>query len=256
MRNTKLLGILNVTPDSFSDGGTYYDAEKALAAITRMVEEGVDAIDIGAESTRPGAMPITAEEEWRRLKPVLSQMQKHIPISIDTRHVETAKNALELGADWINDVSGFSDKAMIEAVRNSHCVVVVMHSLSIPADSKQVLPPDTDVVQILLDFACERIAILQLAGIARERIIFDPGIGFGKTAAQSLAILRQIDRFSTLGVQLLIGHSRKSFLGEGDRDQATLAMSASLIGKVDWLRVHDIAAHRHMLDAAKEVAYG
>jgi len=240
---TKLVAILNLTPDSFSDGGLHTDPH---ASIKRMREEGADIIDIGAESTRPGATPLTPEEEWQRLAPVLKSLPK-APFSIDTRHAATAQKSLAHGASWINDVSGFSDPAMVAAVKNTDCKLVVMHSLTVPADKSIVMADDADVVAEILSFAKARIAALETAGIARSRIIFDPGIGFGKTAAQSLTLLQHISALRACGVPLLIGHSRKSFL-TGDRDTATLAISKQLIAQgIDYLRVHDVAAHRALL---------
>jgi len=269
---SKLVGIVNVTPDSFSDGGKYAGRDAAIRAIGRLIEDGADAIDIGAESTRPGATPVTPEEEWQRLAPVMEYItssfgptegscadgdaslkaKDDVIFSIDTRHAQTARKALAAGAHWINDVSGFSDPAMVEAVKYSDCKLVVMHSLSVPADTHVVLEDSADVMQALLDFAQKRMGELAAAGIARARIIFDPGIGFGKTAAQSLLILQRIEELKQLGIPLLVGHSRKSCLGSlgKNRDDATLAMSQTLAkAGVDYLRVHDVAAHRKMLGA-------
>ncbi|MDE3060905.1 MAG: dihydropteroate synthase, partial [Pseudomonadota bacterium] len=248
---TKLVGIINITPDSFSDGGACFDADFAIQAIAQQVEDGANIIDIGAESTRPGAIPITAAEEWERLAPVLAALphfdDADVHFSVDTRHAETAKRALAEGVHWINDVSGFSDPAMVEAVRNSKCKLVMMHSVSVPADKNMVMPESQDVMEALLMWARARIAALESAGIGRSRMIFDPGIGFGKTARQSLTILRDIGRFAALEVPVLIGHSRKSFLSAfgHSRDEATLVVSQYLAqAKLDYLRVHDVATHR------------
>lgn len=253
---SRLVGILNVTPDSFSDGGRFFSPESARRAIEDFIRQGADIIDIGAESTRPNATPLTAEEEWQRLEPVLRGLYLHnITFSLDTRHAETARKALVYGVGWINDVSGFSDPAMVEAVRQSSCKLVVMHSLSVPADSSLVLPESVDAVQEVMAFGRARIAALVAAGIAKERIIFDPGIGFGKTAKQSHALVAGIGRFNALGVPLLVGHSRKSFLGDkSQRDEATLTLSRQLMRQgVAYLRVHDIAAHRQL---QQEILYG
>ena len=252
MSATKLMGIVNITPDSFSDGGQYLAPDAALSAIEKLIDEGADIIDIGAESTRPGAQPLSHEEEWKRLEPVLSKLShfSDVQFSLDTRHAQTAQKGLKLGMHWINDVSGFSDAKMVEAVRMSPCKLVVMHSLGIPADKAVVFPDSADVVGELLAFAQARFAALEAAGITRDRLIFDIGIGFGKTAVQSLKLLQDIDRFTSLGVPMLVGHSRKSFLAglAADRDEATLAVSQYLATKkVDYLRVHDVAAHRNML---------
>ncbi len=248
--HTQLVGILNLTPDSFSgDGKT---ADQALAAIAAMAKEGIAVIDIGAESTRPGAVPLAPEAEWARLEPVLKEAlpRRDFRISVDTRHAETARKALAMGAHWINDVSGFQDSAMIEAVSASECRVVMMHSLTVPADSRIVLPEDQDVVETLIGWAEARLHALEKAGIARSRVIFDPGLGFGKTPAQSLHILKNLQAFKALELPILIGHSRKSFLkGFADesleaRNALTLAVSALLMEQnVDYLRVHDTRAH-------------
>jgi dihydropteroate synthase len=260
---TKIVGIINVTPDSFSDGGAYFDADFALQAITKFIEEGADVIDIGAESTRPGATLITQAEEWQRLEPVLKLLSQFkdsgILFSVDTRHAETARRALALGIHWINDVTGFSDLPMIAAVKSSDCKLVVMHSLGVPAD-KKVIMGEADVVPALLQWGNARVDALVASGINKARIIFDPGIGFGKSSVQSLAILRDISQFKALDVPILIGHSRKSFLTEmgiqkmEERDDATLAVSQYLAQhKVDYLRVHTVARHTQMLSIAKEL---
>lgn len=252
MSHTQLMGIVNLTPDSFSDGGQHFAPEAALAALARMAAEGASVIDIGAESTRPGATPLSHEEEWQRLAPVLSQLPAlaGVEYSLDTRHAATAQKALSLGVHWINDVSGFADPAMRAAVRDSSCKLVVMHSLSVPADKQVTLPEQVDVVAELLAFASARIAELLAEGIAKERIIFDIGIGFGKTPVQCMKLLHDIEHFKELEVKLLVGHSRKSFLAglSGNRDEATLAVSQYLMTKqVDYLRVHDVAAHKTVL---------
>ena len=251
MSRTKLMGIINVTPDSFSDGGQNYAPQAALAAIEQLIADGAHIIDIGAESTRPGATPLGHEEEWERLAPVLFQLSrfKDVQFSLDTRHAQTVHKALPY-VHWVNDISGLADAAMLDAVRGSSCKLVLMHSLSVPADKAVVLPEDADVVAEVLGFAKGRIASLDAAGIARDRLVFDVGIGFGKTPVQSLALLRDIDQFAELEVPLLVGHSRKSFLAglAADRDEATLAVSQYLATKnTDYLRVHDVASHKNML---------
>ncbi len=254
--DTKLVAILNLTPDSFSDGGSYADTNAALKAIERFAEEGASVIDIGAESTRPGAIPISVEEEWERLSPLLKQL-KHIPhtgiqYSIDTRNGENARKALDLGVDWINDVSGFSSRTMIDAVLPYDCMLVVMHSLGVPADKAMVLPEDCDIVELLTGFAVTRLRELEQEGISRKRFIFDPGVGFGKTAPQSWDIINNASGFNALGVPLLVGHSRKSFLSPDreSRDAATLEVSTQLIeSSVNYLRVHDVASHRQLLES-------
>jgi dihydropteroate synthase len=257
--NTKLVGIVNVTPDSFSDGGVCFNVPSALKTITQLVSDGADVIDIGAESTRPGATPLTHEEEWIRLEPLLKNLPHLGEVSIDTRHAETARKALEYGVHWINDVSGFASPDMVETVKNSHCKLVIVHSLTVPADKNIVLTESVDVIEELLRFARVRLSALEKAGIAHERIIFDPGIGFGKTAKQSLQVLNQVHRFKELNVPILVGHSRKSFLAKpGDsieqRDRATLEVSRVLIEQgVDYLRVHNVAQHRQLFTERRAV---
>lgn len=249
VNGTRLAGILNLTPDSFSDGGLHTDTKSALSAIEKMQADGADLIDVGAESTRPGANSLSPEAEWERLKPVLSALRGEIAFSIDTRHAATAMRSLEMGASWINDVGGFQEAAMIRVAAESDCRLVVVHSLSIPADRSIVLPAECDPVTEVLVFGRQRLQALQSAGIGLERIIFDPGIGFGKTSGQSLALLRGVERLRELRVPLLIGHSRKSFLGDGNRDEATLCVSQQLAADgIEWLRVHDVARHRRMLN--------
>ncbi len=248
----KLVGIVNITPDSFSDGGQNFAPEMAFAAIKKLIADGADIIDIGAESTRPNAVAISADEEWVRLAPVLAaRPQFDALISVDTRHAQTAKKALAAGADWINDVSGFGDIEMVDAVKNADCKIVVMHSLSVPADKNIVLPDGCDAVAEVLAWAEERIKSLENAGIKRERLIFDIGIGFGKTAAQSQKLIEGISQFQSLGVPLFVGHSRKSFLGASsvaDADQKTLKISKFLAKNgVEYLRVHNVEIHKNVL---------
>jgi dihydropteroate synthase len=247
MSNTPaLVGILNVTPDSFSDGGRYFSPEDAVRAAHVLAESGADIIDIGAESTRPNATPISADEEWNRLQPVLEGLKDFsVPLSIDTRHPETARRALAYGAAWINDVSGLANPEMLQVVKDSAASLVLMHSLTVPADSNITLDNGADPVVEVMHWAEQRFDALEREGIARERIIFDVGIGFGKTAAQSWTLLNNIAAFHAFGVPLLVGHSRKSFLGSTDRDATTLDVSRRMVAAgVQYLRVHDIAAHQ------------
>lgn len=243
---TKLVGILNLTPDSFSDGGKLANASEQIAALERLIEEGADVIDIGAESTRPGATPLSAAEEWQRLIPFFAALEMHhlsVPLSLDTRHPENAKRALDKGFSWINDVSGYTHGGMLDAVGGYDCTLVAMHSLSIPADKNITLAEDADVTSVLANWMlqmCEK--------LAGKNIILDPGIGFGKTPAQSWHIIEHIDALQALGIPLLIGHSRKSFLATVDRDAATISVSRGLIAKnIDYLRVHDVKSHKALL---------
>jgi dihydropteroate synthase len=241
---TKLVGILNLTPDSFSDGGRLPDARAQVAALETLIGQGADVVDIGAESTRPGATPLTADEEWQRLSPFFAALTpSHIahPLSLDTRHAINAKRALDKGFAWINDVSGFADPAMVAAVAGYDCKKVVMHSLTVPASKDVTLPEGADAVALLISW------VRDVSSRLMGDIIIDPGLGFGKTRAQNWHIVEHIGVLQSLGLPVLIGHSRKSFLG-GERDEATLALSRKLIQKrVDYLRVHDVPAHRALL---------
>ncbi len=256
---TALVGILNITPDSFSDGGDFLDAQSALTHAEQLLRDGATIIDIGAESTRPGAVLLSPEQEWTRLAPVLEPLialaaTHHAEISLDTRHPETARRALALGVSWINDQSGITSRVMRTTLANASCKVVLMHSLGLPADPRNTFPEDADAVQLMKDFFVTRLRDLEKAGIARDRIILDPGIGFGKTAEQSVALLSRVDELQSLGLPLFIGHSRKSFLKlysdapAAERDEATLVFSEALMkAGVDYLRVHNVAAHFALL---------
>ncbi|MEZ5691462.1 MAG: dihydropteroate synthase [Rickettsiales bacterium] len=250
---TKLVGIINVTPDSFSDGGSSYQAEDAVSNIKKLVADGADIIDIGAESTRPNAIPIPADEEWARLEPVLSLISGvDIKVSVDTYHPQTAKSSLNIGVGWINDVSGLANIEMVDVVKDSDCKLVVMHSLTVPANKNVTMEVDCDPVEVVLRWAERCFSDLEAQGIKKDRIIFDPGIGFGKTAKQSYQIIEGVSNFKELGVPILVGHSRKSFMGvkavDGDIDDETIKISKFLIENgVDYLRVHNVKRHKEIL---------
>jgi 2-amino-4-hydroxy-6-hydroxymethyldihydropteridine diphosphokinase/dihydropteroate synthase len=251
------MGIVNVTPDSFSDGGELADAAAAEARVVELIAAGAELIDLGAESTRPGATPLTADDEWRRLEPVLGRLADRYRgallrprLSIDTYHVETARRALALGADIINDVSGLSTPAMLELAAASGAEFVAMHNLGVPADKARVLPLDQDPTLLVEQWLAQRLDEWERAGIDSSRVVFDPGIGFGKNALQSLRLLRNIERLQRFGLRLLVGHSRKSFMNQAaassreDRDLFTIGASLKLCDAgVDILRVHDVGAH-------------
>lgn len=257
---TRLMGIMNLTPDSFSGDGWAGNAPEGIRArIDAMIEAGSDIIDVGAESTRPAAVPLSSEEEWQRIAPFMPFLQPYagqVTLSIDTYHPETAKRALDHGFSWVNDVSG-GDVAMFEAMRGYDATLVLMHSLCVPADAAQVLAEQADPVQEVLQWGRSRLALLEAHGVERRCVVLDPGIGFGKTAAQSWSLVHQAHRFREWGVRVLVGHSRKSFLGESlltDRDAATLAVSLYLARQdVDLLRVHDVRAHRVALRAQQRL---
>jgi dihydropteroate synthase len=218
-------------------------------------------VDVGAESTRPGATQLSHEEEWERLKcfdeHAINFCHSHgMQVSVDTRHALTAEKMLQMSVDWINDVGGMEQEAMRACVGAAQCVVVLMHSLSVPADPAQTLPENVDVIKEIITFFETRMQWLEQAGVKRARIVLDPGIGFGKTPEQSMRILQRIEEIKALGMPVLVGHSRKSFLKRftdreaADRDDATLAISASLLQKnIDYLRVHNTARHNELLKA-------
>jgi 2-amino-4-hydroxy-6-hydroxymethyldihydropteridine diphosphokinase/dihydropteroate synthase len=251
------MGIVNVTPDSFSDGGELTDAASAEARVVQLVEDGAELIDLGAESTRPGATPLSAAEEWTRLEPVLGLLADRYRgaplkprLSVDTYHAETARRALALGADVINDVGGLTTPAMVELAAASGAEFVAMHNLGVPADKARVLPADQDPTALVEQWLEQRLAEWERAGIDLSRIVFDPGIGFGKNALQSLRLLRHVERLQRFGQRMLVGHSRKSFMhqaaaaGRDDRDLFTVGASLKLChAGVDILRVHNVGAH-------------
>lgn len=250
------MGILNITPDSFSDGGLWADQERAHRHVSEMVEAGAQIIDLGAESTRPGAVLIGEDEEWSRLAPMLeSLIDVHREdllrprISIDTYHPGVARRALAAGADIINDVGGLTSDEMIELAASSDAEWVAMHSVSLPADPKQTLVVKNVTGEVYRWFE-RQMTRWQSRGLDLNRIYIDPGIGFGKNPLQSLQLLRDGAVFRQLGLRTLIGHSRKSFMGSfaaSDRrvrDMITVGASMKLIEQgVDVLRVHNIPAH-------------
>ena len=251
------MGIVNLTPDSFSDGGELADGASAEARVADLAAAGAELIDLGAESTRPGASPLSADEEWARLEPALGRLVDRYRgdllrprFSIDTYHVETAKRALSLGADIVNDVSGLTTPAMIELAAKSGAEFVAMHNLGVPADKARVLPADQDPTAAVERWLEQRVVEWERAGIDLARVVFDPGIGFGKNALQSLRLMRNVERFQRFDLRVLVGHSRKSFMQQvaaasrEDRDLFTVGASLSLCrAGVDVLRVHNVAAH-------------
>jgi dihydropteroate synthase len=248
-----VMGIVNVTPDSFSDGGRYLDAGAAVARCHELLTEGADVLDLGGESTRPGSEAVPAGEQWRRLEPVLTQMAGERPqaaISIDTRSAEVADRALEAGARIVNDVSALGDPAMARTVAGTHAGLVLMHMRGTP----ETMQSDTryaDVTAEVAGFLRDRMAEAESAGVARECVALDPGIGFAKSAEGSLELLARIPELATIGRPVLVGASRKSFLARltGDegppRDRVPASLAAAALAA--WqgariLRVHDVAA--------------
>ena len=244
-----VMGVLNVTPDSFSDGGAFLDPGAAHERALAMIEEGARIIDVGGESTRPGAAGMNAENELGRVMPVLRRLGGAIPVplSIDTRRAAVARAALDAGAAIVNDISGLRhDPAMIETVRDSGAAVVVMHMQGTP-ETMQLNPSYTDVTGEILAWFEERAAELDRAGIDREKIIVDPGLGFGKRLEDNLTILNEFGDFAGLGFPLMVGYSRKSFIGRiTDREPALrlpgglAALAKCLAGGAAIIRVHDV----------------
>jgi len=249
-----VMGILNITPDSFADGGINFETHIAIARGLEMIEEGVDIIDIGGESTRPGAERISALEEQVRVIPVIEGLAGHgVTISVDTMRAETARLAVRAGASIVNDVSGgAADAEMFATVAELGCKYTLMHwrGHSIDMNSKAIY---TDVVSEVIEEVTLQLDKALAAGIKRENIILDPGIGFAKDAEHNWEILKRIDEFIALGYPVLIGHSRKRFLG-GDtpdsREAATVAITQSLVGKGIWaVRVHGVKANKDAISA-------
>lgn len=251
------MGILNVTPDSFSDGGRFTQWPAIEAHVDTMCGAGAHIIDVGAESTRPGAKLLTAQEESERLLPVLERMLKKFDgkalrprISADTHRAETARRALALGVDIVNDVGGLGDPEMVELAADGSAEWIAMHSLGLPADPRRTLPRDSNPCDAVERWLTERVETWQRAGLSLDRVIFDPGIGFGKDPLQSLTLMRGIKRFQRFELRCLVGHSRKSFMqayasrNNRDRDLATLGASMYLCAEgVDIIRVHNVPAH-------------
>jgi dihydropteroate synthase len=243
------MGIVNVTPDSFSDGGVNLDPDAAAAATRRMVEEGAAIVDLGGESTRPGAEGVSVDEELRRVVPVLERLGGAVPLSIDTSKAEVALRALDLGAELVNDVTALrGDPAMAEVVAGSDAYLCLMHMLGEPR-TMQDDPRYDDVVSDVKAFLEERLAFAVAAGIAEERICVDPGIGFGKTVEHNVELLNRLGELTGLGRPLLFGASRKRFLGRllGEPEATVGPMPASIAAAViavaagaTIVRVHDV----------------
>ncbi|QDV52974.1 Dihydropteroate synthase [Gimesia fumaroli] len=253
-----LMGILNVTPDSFSDGGEAINVDSAVRKGLKLVKDGADILDIGGESTRPGAEPVSVEEELSRVIPAIEALsvQTSVPISIDTTKAEVARRAIQAGAVIINDISGLTfDPEMIPLAAETQAGVICMHILGTP-QTMQDHPEYEDVVSDLKTWLGERVQTLLDAGVEPEQIVLDPGVGFGKTAEHNLEILSHIQEFKDLGFPVLIGHSRKRFLSKllgrsvEERLAGTVGVSIALADQsVDILRLHDVAANRDALSA-------
>jgi dihydropteroate synthase len=262
-RRTLVMGIVNVTPDSFSDGAMFASADDAVASGARLVDEGADLVDVGGESTRPGSDPIEADEELLRVVPVIEGLVKArpgAPLSVDTRKPEVASAALDAGASVVNDIAGGRNSALLETVSRTGAGVVLMHMLGEPK-TMQDDPRYDDVVAEVHEFLRERIEAAVFAGIPEERICIDPGIGFGKTVDHNLALLRAVPALRMLGAAVMVGASRKGFIGTltGVEDPAArlegslaVAVLAAAHG-ADLVRVHDVEATVRALKVADAV---
>lgn len=247
------MGVLNVTPDSFSDGGRYASPAEALSHARQLIEDGADILDIGGESTRPGALPVAIDEERRRVLPVIEQLAGcGVPISIDTRKPGIMREAVAAGASIINDIAALGEEGALQAAAATDAAVCLMHKQGDP-QSMQQDPQYADVVTEVRDYLTGRIAAAEQAGIARERLIVDPGFGFGKTFEHNLELLRALAVFQ-LGVPLLVGLSRKAMLGKitgrqvNERVHASIAAALIAVQRgAQIVRVHDVAATRDAL---------
>ncbi|MDR2831622.1 MAG: dihydropteroate synthase [Rickettsiales bacterium] len=251
----ELVGIVNITPDSFSDGGLYYDADQATTQALQLLSDGASIVELGAQSTRPGSSIQTPKAEYARLKPVLDNLHQYmkvgdIKISIDSFQSDVILNVLEhYNIAWINNVKGDLDDNTLKAIASSGCGIVIMHSLSIPPHKDNIIPSDTDPISIINHWAEKSINRLLALGFDKSSIIIDPGIGFGKSLYQNIWLLRNIEALQNFGCKVLVGHSRKSFISSFstessfNRDLETIAVSSALHNKVDFLRVHNVYDH-------------
>ncbi|MFP3015074.1 MAG: dihydropteroate synthase [Wolbachia sp.] len=248
----ELVGIVNITPDSFSDGGLYYDADQATKQALQLVSDGASIVDLGAQSTRPGSLIKTPKAEYARLKPVFDHLNQYtkvgdIKVSIDSFWPDVILNVLEhYNIAWVNNQKGDLDDNTLKAVASSGCSIVIMHSLSIPPHKDNIIPDDTSTINHWAERNINRLLAL---GFDQSSIIIDPGIGFGKSLYQNIWLLRNIEALQSFGCKVLVGHSRKSFISSFstepvfNRDLETIALSSVLHNKVDFLRVHNVRDH-------------
>ncbi|MBI5230555.1 MAG: dihydropteroate synthase [Coriobacteriales bacterium] len=244
-----VMGIVNVTPDSFSDGGEHFEPHDAVTHALSLIDEGASIIDVGGESTRPGSEEVASAEELARVRPVVARLaEEPIPVSIDTRHPDVARAALEVGASIINDVSGFRDPQMVNVAAESDAGVVVMHMLGDPR-TMQEAPHYRDVVAEVAEFLVLGATVLEAAGVAHDRIALDPGIGFGKTLEHNVTLLNALPEFVKLGYCVVVGASRKRFIGaltdaEDPRQRRGGSVAAAVWAAqrgADVVRAHDVA---------------
>ena len=265
-RFTKIVGILNITPDSFSDGGKFYQKNLAILQLKKMLNEGADVIDIGAESTRPNAEILSDEVEFARLENVLEEIiykitvfnkknDKQVKASIDSYHFTTIVKSYEMGIEIVNDVSGLIDERIIEFIAQKNISTILMHNLAIHVNPDVVVNQNLNINQEIIDYAKQKILYLQKKGVKKSQLIFDPGIGFSKNSQQSLRILKSIGDYRILGLDLYVGHSKKSFLDAIDlpldRNQKTLEITKYLAQKkIEYLRVHDVYENLQAINTA------
>jgi dihydropteroate synthase len=264
-RRTLIMGILNITPDSFSDGGRFDDYDRALARGLELIAEGADILDVGGESTRPGSAPVPAEIELERVLPIIREVRgkSDIPISIDTAKAEVAQKALEAGADIINDISSLRfDPDMARVAARSGAPLILMHMLGTPK-TMQVNPVYQSVLSEIIGFLEERMQYAVKNGVERGQIIIDPGIGFGKTVTHNLQIIRDLDSFACMDRPILLAASRKRFIGsilghpEMERELGTAVVNSfGIAAGAHMLRVHDVAFHREAVRVADAVRNG
>jgi len=254
---TLIMGVLNATPDSFSDGGLFFDKNKAVEHAKQMVEDGADIIDVGGESTRPGSEPISDEDEFARIEPIIKKIAGIAPISVDTYKPYVARKCIGLGAHIINDITGLRNQAMIDLASELKAPIVVMHMKGEPK-SMQQNPHYSDAVKEIKDFLRDRILKAKNAGI--DNVIVDPGIGFGKTTEHNLQILRRLNEFTELGCPVMAGPSRKSFIGNvtglkvDERLEGTLAAVAiAVMNGANIVRVHDIKQCKRAVQIADAI---
>ena len=253
----KLVGILNLTKNSFSDGGQFYDFSSAVEHLHQLIDEGADIIDIGAESTKPFSEPVSANDQLEKIEPILNYIQKsniNVPISIDTRSSEVALRTIDLGASIINDVSGFDfDKNLVNVISSTGKKVIIQHSQGTP-ENMQIKPKYENLVDEIYLSLQNKVEFAQQKGILKDNIIIDVGIGFGKTKEQNFELIRRIDEFKSIGCEIMLGISRKSLLDMKDetnevKDIYTTALSSLAIERnVDYLRVHNVKIHKKLQD--------
>lgn len=264
-RRTAVMGIVNVTPDSFSDGGRYLDSRNAISRGVDLAAQGADIIDVGGESTRPGARTVSAREERERVLPVIRGLRREIslPISVDTYKAEVAKAALDEGADMVNDISALRfDAGMVSLVAGAKVPVVLMHMQGTPR-TMQERPHYKDVIEEVKEFLRSRLRFALEAGVALENIVIDPGIGFGKGLEHNLALLRGLPALASLGRPILVGPSRKTFVGQllalgpEERLEGSLAAAvAAVLGGANMVRTHDVKETRRAVRIADALRFG